>query len=179
MNQWTRTLFVSLAGLSHAFAACGDSNNNNTTDTVVNDTVTADTTADTTTADTAVADTVTPVTNACTNETDLARITDSTKQAPDSVAAACATGPCLSQSLAGDVACSADCMENGNADANIEAAVLSSDCEGCYLDAILCAIQHCAGVCIDSGSQACADCRTTNNCTSNFYSCSGLTPPAQ
>lgn len=179
MKQWTRILIVGLAGLSLAFAACGDDGDSSTTDTNTTDTVTADTGG----SDTSEADTTAAV-DQCTGTDDLARIQDTSKADPSAVASQCGTGVCVSFALSGDFdgakTCAEDCMTNGNTDNNIEPVGLSDGCTGCYVGAVLCAAQHCLAKCAsDASAQPCVDCRNGDNdagvnCTQEFYDCSGL-----
>ncbi|TNF26771.1 MAG: hypothetical protein EP329_20700 [Deltaproteobacteria bacterium] len=178
MKQWTRTLLVGLAGLSLVFAACGDDGNSTETDTTTTDTVTTDTGGEDTTQ--------TAVTDQCIGTDDLARITDTTQPDPTDLAGACGTQVCLSLALQGDFAgaqaCAETCMKDGNTDASLPPAGLSDGCTTCYVQAVLCAAQHCLSVCAsDASAQPCIDCRAGGNdagvnCTQNFYDCSGLTP---
>ena len=180
LKHWTRLFMTGLVGLTLSFTACDSDDSKPAADTTTADTMTADTTAP---ADTMTADT-TASANACMGTEDLARIQDTTKTNPSLIASACGTQVCLSLALTGDFAgaatCANTCMNDGNTEKDIEAAGLSTGCTSCYVDAVLCAAQHCLAVCAaDGNAQPCVDCRGGDNdasvdCTGNFHACSGL-----
>jgi hypothetical protein len=56
---------------------------------------------------------------------------------------------------------------------------LSSDCLNCYVADVACARAHCLVKCGTAPmSTDCADCRETNGCTSDFYTCAGVPMPS-
>jgi hypothetical protein len=57
---------------------------------------------------------------------------------------------------------------------------MSSDCADCYAASVLCSKKFCLGQCAGAAtSDACVQCRITNDCTSSFYACSGFPTPAE
>ena len=78
--------------------------------------------------------------------------------------------------------CGLECMADEDAGACATACVvdstgLSEGCSGCYVGMILCSITNCLVECAaDPGSDACATCQVENDCYTDFYACSGLTP---
>lgn len=56
----------------------------------------------------------------------------------------------------------------------------TDNCLNCYLASVGCTLTNCQTQCAQGASHPdCVSCRATNNCTSNFFTCSGLpTPPA-
>lgn len=197
MRTLARALTCGLLATALAFTACDDDDDNGGTDTSPADT--ADTTGGETTPetveettapdttppeDTAQPDTTPPEdtaqpettedttqpettpTGACTNEADLAIIQAND---PSGTAGQCGLA-CLGD--ADPRACSADCITNGKG--NITGTGLSDGCSGCYADTIKCAIDNCIPQCLDTASQACADCRENAGCNAAFYACSGL-----
>jgi hypothetical protein len=54
----------------------------------------------------------------------------------------------------------------------------SDPCLNCYLASVGCTLQFCAAECAGGASApGCVSCRATNNCTSSFFTCSGLPVP--
>ncbi|MFO0750119.1 MAG: hypothetical protein U1F43_31275 [Myxococcota bacterium] len=170
--------------LALGFAACSDDTTTPKDTSTADTSTTNDTTAttDATTADTSVdtstEDTAAP-TNMCTNTADLGIIQSTTGQAndPANVAQSCGLA-CLGSGDGSDAAvrtCASDCVSNGKG--TITGTGLSSGCAGCYADVVICAKNNCLAVCLDGGDD-CAQCRETAGCNAAFYTCSGLTPPA-
>ena len=94
---------------------------------------------------------------ACTNAPDLA-ITMSKNVAK-------ITGDCATASFGAEPA-TKKCIKMGTG--------LSDPCVTCFDDTVACVVAHCLNECaVDSGSQACKDCRATN-CDPAFKLCSGL-----
>jgi hypothetical protein len=54
---------------------------------------------------------------------------------------------------------------------------LSDACMNCYVDAALCAVNHCLQVCLNPNTTICDDCRIANGCVSAFYTCGGVPQP--
>lgn len=108
------------------------------------------------------------LTNACTNEADLAIIEGGTV-VPTDVAGGCG----LNNLGAGDArACALHCVAQGTE--------LSLECSSCYAATVACAIINCVGQCAaDPGSAECQTCRDENGCTAEFYACSGLPEPTE
>ena len=102
---------------------------------------------------------------ACTNDADLAIISDETV---DVTAIATTAGTeCL---FAGDPGtCASEKV--------IDETGLTGDCAGCYVEQILCAISECLAQCAppNEASDACGECRA-ENCTPLFEPCSGIAP---
>jgi hypothetical protein len=96
--------------------------------------------------------------NACTNAADTAILM--TKDAK-TIAADCGKA-----NLANEPA-TYNCIKMGTG--------LSDDCTSCYDDSVVCAADHCIGMCLtDPMSQPCTDCRA-KYCIPAFQACSGLT----
>jgi len=55
----------------------------------------------------------------------------------------------------------------------VESTAVSEGCATCYGDVVGCMFTQCDTVC-SSESPECVDCLNTNNCTSEFKTCSGL-----
>jgi hypothetical protein len=108
------------------------------------------------------------LTDACTNEADLAIIEGGTVD-PTGVAGGCG----LNNLGAGDArACALHCVEQGTE--------LSLECSSCYAATVACAIINCVGQCAaDPGSAECQACRDDSGCTAEFYACSGLPEPTE
>ena len=97
------------------------------------------------------------VMNACTNAADAAVLM--TKDAKT------ISADCGKQNLAAEPA-TFNCIKMGTG--------LSDDCTSCYDDSVVCAADHCIGMCItDPMSQPCTDCRQMY-CVPAFQKCSGL-----
>jgi hypothetical protein len=166
MMRITRHLLIGATALCLGFAAtaCDDDGDNNTPDVVAD--VVADATPDTT-ADT------TPDTTAggpCTNAADKA-IIDKDDPSPSGIAQSEGTA-CFLGGATEDAA-----FRTCTKDAVVAGSGVSDACADCYAGSALCAKNNCLTECL-GGGQPCVDCRTTNGCTSDFYTCSGLTPPA-
>lgn len=160
MKNWTQTLIIGFAGISLAFAACGDDDNG----TTPADTATADT-ADTTPA---------PATDQCTNAADGAVI-QADPDAPGAKATSCGTDSCITfafSDLAQFETCVQDCMTDDDTGAG-----LSDGCALCYTQIVVCTAANClsapANCATAPGGEACVECRNTN-CGPAFASCSGL-----
>ena len=52
---------------------------------------------------------------------------------------------------------------------------LSTECSTCFVEITTCTINNCVGQCLDSASDACAQCRA-DNCNDAFVECSGVEP---
>lgn len=164
MMRITRHLLIGATALGFALAAVACDDGDKKTADVVADTTTdvkADTTAD------ATPDAV--ATGACTNTADQTIIGAAS---PDPAAVAETEGKnCFLSGNAEDAA-----FRKCTKDAVIAQTSLSDSCADCYAGSALCAKNNCLAECLGGGAP-CTDCRTTNGCTPDFYTCSGLTPP--
>jgi hypothetical protein len=71
-------------------------------------------------------------------------------------------------------ACTGMCVKNNPATVTDP----TDPCLGCYLGSVGCTLQFCSAQCAGGASAPdCVSCRATNNCTSTFYTCSGLPVP--
>ena len=162
-------LFAALL-LALPLAACGDDDDDTTDTGTVSDAgdVTPDETPDVTPDETPdVTPDETP-TGACTGDADLAIIGGGVID-PNAEATTCGLG-CLADD--DPVACSTTCVvaETG----------LSTECSGCYAATVGCSIDNCLTECAaDPSSEACETCQIDAGCISDFYACSGLTPPEE
>jgi len=174
---WTTALLAGCFTLLVGTAACGDDTDKKTDTT----TTAADTTSS---PDGDVVEEVSPVTNACTNAPDQAKLAED-PDAPADIAQSCgisclgeddgtANGPALIR------ACALDCMVNGRPTGTtpIPAAGLTESCSGCYADVVLCAVKNCINQCLDGGAD-CDQCRVEKGCNAAFYTCSGLPEPTE
>jgi hypothetical protein len=51
---------------------------------------------------------------------------------------------------------------------------ISDACLDCYTASARCALMHCASECVDGDSPDCDKCRMDNDCTPDWYTCSGV-----
>lgn len=110
---------------------------------------------------------------ACLNDADGAILADESIDA-SAVAGDCALGTngiedrCLGAE--DPLACSTMCVARETG--------LTEDCATCYGATVDCSIQNCIAECsADPSGDACRTCQVEAGCTTEFYSCTGLTPP--
>jgi hypothetical protein len=70
-------------------------------------------------------------------------------------------------------ACTGECLQG------MLSPKLSDSCLTCYLQSVDCTAKFCLAECLSAGASGpqCVTCRLDNNCTANFYACSGLPIP--
>lgn len=72
------------------------------------------------------------------------------------------------------IACTANCVNEDP----LTVTNPSQGCLGCYIGSVACTLQNCIAECGGGASQpGCIACRAENNCTSDFFTCSGLPAP--
>lgn len=169
MKNWTQTLIIGFAGISLAFAACGDDDNGTTTDTTQPP-------ADTMTADTTAADTNIPAaTDQCTNTEDGAVI-QADPDAPGAIATGCGVGSSCIGFAFSDLEQFETCVQGCMTD-DTTGAGLTDGCSLCYTQIVVCTAENCLAAPANCASapngEACVECRNTN-CGAAFAACSGL-----
>ena len=154
-----RTLLIALFSLALVIGCSDDDEPNNTK----KDTGTTQVDKGTTQTD------GTTATGKCMNAADKALLDTTAKQdAITGKASTCGLG-CLTDT--DPATCATTCVATGTG--------LSTACAGCYGATVLCSIKNCVAQCgVDPKSKACRDCQIKFNCISEFYKCTGLTPPA-